>query len=51
MRILYVRLSDNFLGTHQLQYKPEMIEFEMEGRNLAFEPLTKPNYAAMAKQA
>ena len=51
MRILYVKLSDNFLATHHLQYKPEMQQFEMEAKDLAFEPLTKPNFAAMAKSA
>jgi hypothetical protein len=49
--VLYCRLSENFLATHGLQYKPEMLQFEAESRNLSFEPLAKPNYAAMAKQA
>jgi hypothetical protein len=51
MRILYVKLSDTFLGQHQLMYKPEMAEFEREAKNLVMEPLTKPNFATMAKQA
>ena len=51
IRILYVRLSENFLGNFQLDYKPEMAEFESEAQNIFLEPLTKPNYAAMAKSA
>jgi hypothetical protein len=51
MRILYVKLSETFLGQHELVYKPEMAEFEREARNLIMEPLTKPNFATMSKQA
>jgi len=34
-----------------LQYKPEMAEFEAASKNIVMEPLTKPNFAAMAKSA
>jgi hypothetical protein len=51
MRILYVKLSETFLSQHDLVYKPEMAEFEREARNLIMEPLTKPNFATMSKQA
>jgi hypothetical protein len=32
-------------------YKPEMAEFEREAKNLIMEPLTKPNFATMSKNA
>ena len=51
MRILYVRLSDNFMNNFSLQYKPEMADFERENKNLSMEPLQKPNYANMSKSA
>jgi hypothetical protein len=49
IRILYVKLSETFLGQHGLMYKPEMAEFEKEAKNLVMEPLQKPNFAAMSK--
>ena len=51
IRILYVRLGDHFMANHQLDYKPEMAEFEREAKNIALEPSMKPNYSAMAKMA
>lgn len=51
MRILYVRLSEHFLGNFQLAYRPEMAESEREAKNIVLEPLQKPNFANMAKQA
>ena len=51
VRILYIKLSDNFLANHKLAYKPEMAEFEREANNVVIEPLTKPNFAAMSKTA
>ena len=51
MRILYVRLSDNFMNNFQIQYKPEMAEYERENKNVVLEPHMKPNYANMSKQA
>ena len=45
MRILYIKLSDNFLQNHQLQYKPEMADF----RGVVLEPVAKPNFATMSK--
>jgi hypothetical protein len=51
MRILYVRLSDNFLNNFSLQYKPEMADFERENKNVSMEPHQKPNYSAMSKGA
>jgi len=51
IRILYAKLSDNFLGTHHLAYKPEMADFESAANNVVTEPLTKPNFAAMSKTA
>jgi len=51
MRILYVRLTDNFLVNFSLQYKPEMAEFERENKNISMEPLQKPNFANMSKTA
>jgi hypothetical protein len=50
-RILYVRLSDYFMGNFKLAYKPEMAEFENEVQNIVLEPLTKPNFMAMAKSS
>lgn len=49
MRILYVRLSENFLNNFSLQYKPEMADFERDAKNVSFEPLQKPNFTNMAK--
>jgi len=49
VRILYVRLSDNFMAQNQIGYKPEMAEYENEAKNVVMEPLTKPNFANMAK--
>ena len=52
VRILYVRLSDNYMNNHGLQYKPEMLEFERDGKNeVTMEPLTKPNFAKMSQNA
>lgn len=51
VRILYIKLSENFLANHHLAYKPEMAEFEREANNVVTEPLTKPNFAAMSKTA
>ena len=51
VRILYVRLSETFQGQHYLVYKAEMADLERENKNLIMEPLTKPNYASMAKSA
>jgi len=51
VRILYIKLQENFLQRFHLNYKPEMIELERESKNVFMEPLTKPNYAAMAKTA
>jgi hypothetical protein len=39
MRILYVRLSENFLNNFGLRYKPEMADFERDAKNVSFEPL------------
>jgi hypothetical protein len=49
IRILYVRLSLNFLNNFGLRYKPEMAEFERNARNVSFEPLQKPNFTEMSK--
>jgi hypothetical protein len=51
IRILYVRLSDHFMGDFQLSYKPEMAEFEREAKNVVMEPIIKPNFSNMAKLA
>lgn len=51
VRILYVKLNDNFLQSFHLSYKAEMAEFESEAKNLIMEPLQKPNFASMSKQA
>ena len=51
VRILYVRLSENFLGNYHLVYKPEMAEYEREAKNVVMEPLTKPNFSNMAKSS
>jgi hypothetical protein len=51
MRILYVRLSEHFLFNFQLAYRPEMAESEREAKNVVLQPLQKPNFANMAKQA
>jgi len=51
VRILYVKLSETFQGQHYLVYKPEMADLEKEAKNLVMEPLTKPNFATMAKTA
>lgn len=45
MRILYVKLSDHFLLTHKLQYKPEMADFG----GVQLTPVTRPNFTTMAK--
>jgi hypothetical protein len=45
MRILYIKLSDNFLQNHRLQYKPEMADF----RDVILAPVTKPNFTTMSK--
>lgn len=45
MRILYIKLSDNFLQNHGLQYKPEMADF----RDVFLTPVTKPNFTTMSK--
>ena len=49
IRILYVRLSANFLQNFNLSYKPEMAEIESQNKNVSFEPLQKPNFANMSK--
>jgi hypothetical protein len=45
MRILYVKLSDHFLLTHKIQYKPEMADFS----GVQLTPVTRPNFTTMAK--
>jgi hypothetical protein len=45
MRIPFIKLSENFLGSHQLQYKPEMFDT----RGVVSEIMTKPAYASIAK--
>lgn len=47
MRIPFVRLSENFLAGHGLQYKPEHADF----RGAVFEIKQLPQYATMAKSA
>ena len=51
MRILYVHLSNNFLSNFQLEYRPEMLETERQAKNIALQPLQKPNFSNMAKLA
>ena len=51
VRILYVKLQESFLNRFNLSYKPEMIELEMESKSVFVEPLTKPNFAQMAKNS
>ena len=51
LRIPYVKLSETFLGSHNLSYKPEMAEFESQADNVVTEPMTKPNFLAMSKAA
>jgi hypothetical protein len=51
IRILYIKLSENFLASHNIAYKPEMAEFEREANNVVTETLTKPNFAAIGKSA
>jgi len=46
MRILYVKLSDNFLNHHQLSYQQDL-----DFAGVQTEPLTKPNFAQMSKMA
>lgn len=45
MRIPHIKLSDNFLGTHGLQYKPEHADF----RGVKSDIKTQPAYASIAK--
>jgi hypothetical protein len=37
------------MAQNHICYKQEMAEFESEAKNVVMEPLTKPNFANMAK--
>ena len=45
MRIPFIKLSENFLGSHGLEYKPEMADF----RRVKTDIKTQPAYASIAK--
>jgi hypothetical protein len=50
MKIVYIKLSDNFLAQHGLVFKQAQQEIE-SSFNLVMGPTVKPNYSAMAKTA
>lgn len=50
MRVIYIKLSDQFLTNNGLSYKQGQKELE-EQQNVVLNPTVKPNYLGMAKQA
>lgn len=49
-KIVYIKLSDQFLDMHGLEYGPSMAEFESQ-TTVQLGPLIKPNINAMSKSA
>lgn len=46
-----MRLSDTFLEQYGIEYKPELLEHEMNSQTISLEPLTKPNFIKIAANA
>ena len=49
-KLIFIRLGEQFLQNHGLQYNPQYAELEANV-NPVMSPLVKPNYAQMAKAA
>lgn len=49
-KVVYIRLNDNFLNMHGLDYNSAMDEFESQA-TIVLGPRIKPMFAQMAKSA